>query len=177
MQIEQPYELVLFGGLGALALRKLFPALYLLELDERLPEGRIFAIGRKALEHKVVIAQIKKAVFSHVQPDYQDCDCWQRFAKRLSYVCLDGQNPEDFTVLAAQLDENCPNRLFYLATASSLYADIVANLNTSELIQPTAKVILEKPIGHDLASAKEINKSVAEHFDEKQIYRIDHYLG
>ena len=177
MQIEQPYELVLFGGLGDLALRKLFPALYLLELDERLPEGRIFAIGRKALEHKVVIAQIKKAVFSHVQPDYQDCDCWQRFAKRLSYVCLDGQNPEDFTVLAAQLDENCPNRLFYLATASSLYADIVANLNTSELIQPTAKVILEKPIGHDLASAKEINKSVAEHFDEKQIYRIDHYLG
>ena len=92
-------------------------------------------------------------------------------------MCLDGQNPEDFTVLAAQLDEICPNRLFYLATASSLYADIVANLNTSELIQPTAKVILEKPIGHDLASAKEINKSVAEHFDEKQIYRIDHYLG
>ena len=177
MQIEQPYELVLFGGLGDLALRKLFPALYLLELDERLPEGRIFAIGRKALEHKAAIAQIKKAVFSHVQPDYQDNECWQRFAERLSYVCLDGKKPEDFTALSAQLDAGCPNRLFYLATASSLYADIVANLNISKLIQPTAKVILEKPIGHDLASAKEINKSVAEYFDEKQIYRIDHYLG
>ncbi|CCK76692.1 MAG: glucose-6-phosphate dehydrogenase [Oleispira antarctica] len=177
MQIEQPYELVLFGGLGDLALRKLFPALYLLELDKRLPEGRIIAIGRKALKLEAVIATVKKAVFSHVQSTYQEDDCWQRFADRLSYVCLDAQQPKAYQALAKNLEESCPNRLFYLATASSLYADIVSNLHINQLIQASSKVILEKPIGHDLASAKDINKSVAEYFDETQIYRIDHYLG
>lgn len=177
MQIEQPYELVLFGGLGDLALRKLFPALYLLELDKRLPQGRIIAIGRKALKLEAVIATVKKAVFSHVQSSHQEDECWQRFAERLNYVCLDAQQPGAYQALASDLEESCPNRLFYLATASSLYADIVSNLHANQLIQTSSKVILEKPIGHDLASAKEINKSVAEYFDEAQIYRIDHYLG
>jgi glucose-6-phosphate 1-dehydrogenase len=177
MKIEQPYELVLFGGLGDLALRKLFPALYLLELDKRLPEGRIIAIGRKAITLDAVIATIKSAVFRHVQDCYQEDECWQRFAERLSYVCLDAQKPETYQALVSELDESCPNRLFYLATASFLYSDIVANLHVSELIQTSSKVILEKPIGHDLASAKAINASVAEYFDEIQIYRIDHYLG
>lgn len=177
MQIEQPFELVLFGGLGDLALRKLFPALYLLELDKRLPEGKIIAIGRKFIEQEDIIRKVKSAIFGHVQNDHQEDECWQRFAERLTYVCLDAQTPDAYQELANDLDESCPNRLFYLATASSLYADIVANLHNSQLILPSSKVILEKPIGHDLASAKEINKSVAEYFDEKQIYRIDHYLG
>lgn len=177
MHIEQPFELVLFGGLGDLALRKLFPALYLLELDKRLPEGNIIAIGRKHLELESVISSVKNAIFSHVQDDHQEDECWQRFAERLNYVCLDAQQPKTYEVLVKCLKSSCPNRLFYLATASSLYADIVANLNNSQLILPNSKVILEKPIGHDLASAKDINKSVAKYFDEKQIYRIDHYLG
>ena len=89
MQIEQPFELVLFGGLGDLALRKLFPALYLLEMDKRLPEGKIIAIGRKALDIDTVIHKVKDAVFSHVQDIHQENECWQRFAERLNYVCLD----------------------------------------------------------------------------------------
>jgi glucose-6-phosphate 1-dehydrogenase len=177
MQIEQPYELVLFGGLGDLALRKLFPALYLLELDKRLPQGRIIAVGRKVLKSDEVIAKVKEAIFSHVDNRYQDDACWQRFADRLSYVCVDVQQADAYKTLTAELDETCPNRLFYLATASFLYADIVSNLHINQLIQSSSKVVLEKPIGHDLASAKEINKSVAEYFDEAQIYRIDHYLG
>ncbi|MEH6450642.1 MAG: glucose-6-phosphate dehydrogenase [Oleispira sp.] len=177
MQIEQPYELVLFGGLGDLALRKLFPALYLLELDKRLPQGRIIAVGRKTLKLNAVMTKIKQAVFSHVDERYQDDACWQRFAERLNYVCLDVQQADAYQALASELEESCPNRLFYLATASYLYADIVVGLHHNQFIQSTSKVVLEKPIGHDLASAKEINKSVAEYFSEEQIYRIDHYLG
>jgi glucose-6-phosphate 1-dehydrogenase len=180
MQIKQPYELVLFGGIGDLALRKLFPALYLLELDKRLPEGRIIAIGRKEIKLDGVdgvVDKIKQSVFSHIQGCYQDEDCWQRIADRLSYVRLDAQESDTYQTLANELDASCPNRLFYLATVSFLYSDIVANLHANALIQASSKVILEKPIGHDLASAKAINKCVAEYFDETRIYRIDHYLG
>jgi len=177
MQIEQPYELVLFGGLGDLALRKLFPALYLLDLDKRLPQGRIIAVGRKTLKLNAVMTKIKQAIFSHVDERYQDDACWQRFSERLQYVCLDVQQADAYQALASELEETCPNRLFYLATASYLYADIVVSLHHNQLIQASSKVVLEKPIGHDLASAKEINKSVAEYFSEEQIYRIDHYLG
>jgi glucose-6-phosphate 1-dehydrogenase len=171
MQIEQPFELVLFGGLGDLALRKLFPALYLLEFDNRLPEGRIIAIGRSELEHSQLLTTIKQTVNS------QHEHVWQKFQQRLSYVSIDVYKEGAFKNLADVLDESCPNRLFYLATASSLYADIVKNLHLNELIQSSSKVVLEKPIGHDLTSAKAINKSVSEYFDENQIYRIDHYLG
>lgn len=171
MQIEQPFELILFGGMGDLALRKLFPALYLLESDKRLPQGCIIAVGRSELEQAQLIDKVKQAV----KP--QDETAWQQFQQRLSYVCIDVQRPEAFHDLTSKLDESCPNRLFYLATASSLYADIAKNLHLNQLIHAASKVVLEKPIGHDLASAQAINQAVAEYFSESQIYRIDHYLG
>lgn len=177
MQIEQPFELVLFGGLGDLALRKLFPALYLLELDKRLPQGRIIALGRTELNLDEALDKIKQAVFDQVADTYQCEMSWQSLVARLSYVCIDVQQGSAYQALANELDEACPNRLFYFATASFLYADIAANLDSNGLIQEASKVVLEKPIGHDLASAQAINKSVANHFKESQIYRIDHYLG
>ncbi len=177
MQIEQPFELVLFGGLGDLALRKLFPALYLLELDKRLPQGRIIAIGRSDLDLKAVVSKIKQAVFDQVNADHQCEMSWQSLIARINYVCVDVQNAKAYQALTLELDQQCPNRLFYFATASFLYADIAKNLEANGLIHKASKVVLEKPIGHDLASAQAINKSVAEYFDESQIYRIDHYLG
>lgn len=177
MQIEQPFELVLFGGLGDLALRKLLPSLYLLELDHRLPEGNIIATGRSDVEHKQVIKKIKKAVFSQINSAFQCDKSWQRLAQRLQYVAVDGQRSKDYQKLAALLQNDCQNRLFYFATASYLYAEIAQNLHKSKLITSHTKVVLEKPIGHDLASAKAINSAVAEYFEEPQIYRIDHYLG
>ncbi|OUS40284.1 glucose-6-phosphate dehydrogenase [Oleispira antarctica] len=171
MQIDQPFELVLFGGLGDLALRKLFPALYLLELDKRLPKGRIIAVGRRELERPELLAKIKQRITN------LDDVTWLRFEQRLCYVSVDVQQVDAYQLLASELDDSCPNRLFYLATASSLYADIAKNLHLNQLIQSSSKVVLEKPIGHDLASAKNINKAVADYFNEAQIYRIDHYLG
>lgn len=177
MQLAQSFELVLFGGLGDLALRKLFPALYLLELDNRLSEGRIIAAGRSSVKHSAAVKSIKKAIFSHVNKKYQCEKTWKRFEQKLSYLSIDAKNKDDFKALAKHVSNDCPNRLFYFAIASFLYADITKNLNANKLITPASKVVLEKPIGHNLASAQEINKSVAEYFEESQIYRIDHYLG
>lgn len=177
MQLEESFELVLFGGLGDLALRKLFPALYLLELDQRLPAGAIIAIGRSAIEHEQVIDRIKHAIFSSVKTSHHCEQTWQRFEQKLNYLSVDAQNENDFEQLANTLSKDCQNRLFYFATASFLYAQIAKNLQSNQLISKASKVVLEKPIGHDLASAKAINKAVAEYFNESQIYRIDHYLG
>lgn len=182
MQIEQPFELVLFGGLGDLALRKLFPALYLLDADNRLPEGRIIALGRRSIDPVSVIEQIKQAVFRHLSPVNQakiseDESCWLKFKQRLQYVCVDVQDSKSYQPLFDSLSPSCSNRLFYLATASFLYADIAEHLHANELVTPTCKIVMEKPIGHDLQSAKLINSSVAKYFSEEQIYRIDHYLG
>lgn len=177
MQIEQPFELVFFGGLGDLALRKLFPALYLLELDQRLPQGKVFAIGRSDVDHKTFIKKIKNAVFSQVKEFNQSDKVWKDFSQRLSYVSLDAQEKADFKKLSQVLAADCPNSLIYLATASFLYADIVKNLDQAQLINATTKVVLEKPIGQDLDSAQTINKAIAKYFKEDQIYRIDHYLG
>lgn len=177
MQVEQPFELVFFGGLGDLALRKLFPSLYLLELDERLPEGKILAVGRSEIDHEIFIEKIQTAIFSQVKKSYQSGQVWKRFSQRLNYVCVDAQHTEDYKNLSEVLSTECPNRLFYFATASFLYADIAKNLDQNQLINSATKVVLEKPIGQDFESAHTINNEVAKYFNEDQIYRIDHYLG
>ena len=177
MQIDQPFELVLFGGVGDLALRKLLPALYLLDVDGRLPAGRIVALGRSAIEASDFCTKIEKSIQQHVSTQYQDDEVWQRFEQRLQYVQLDITQASGFDGLTGLLSADCPNRLYYLATASSLYADICQNLHANDLINDACKVVMEKPIGHDLSSAQLINESVAGYFNESQIYRIDHYLG
>ena len=177
MQIEQGFELVIFGGLGDLSLRKLLPALYLLDMDQRLPEGRIILVGRTVMEQEQFVAHIHQAITQHVQPQCQGENHWLGFAARLEYVCVDIQRQEDFQTLQQSLKAECSNRLYYLATASFLYSDIASNLHDIGLINEGCKVVMEKPIGQDLASALTINQSVARYFKEEQIYRIDHYLG
>lgn len=177
MQMEQPFELIIFGALGDLAQRKLFPALYLLEFDQRLVKGRILALGRSKIDQTDIVDKIKQSVFEQIASSYQCDKCWQRLAQRLQYVCLDVQQEKTFTALSSQLQQECTNRLFYFATASSLYADIAKQLHHHGLITHSSKLVLEKPIGQNLASAEEINSVVAQYFTESQIYRIDHYLG
>lgn len=177
MHIEDGFELVIFGGLGDLALRKLLPALYLLDMDQRLPEGRIIAIGRTQMEQQQFVEHIDQAIAQHVKAECRSDGCWARFSARLEYVCLDIQQQKDYQKLLSCLQQACNNRLYYLATASFLYSDIASNLHDIGLINDRCKVVMEKPIGQDLASALTINDSVARFFSEQQIYRIDHYLG
>ncbi|WP_221798060.1 glucose-6-phosphate dehydrogenase [Oceanobacter mangrovi] len=177
MQIESPFELVLFGGTGDLSQRKLLPALYLLHRDGRLPDGRVVCISRREMESVAFIDWVLAALKTHVASEYLEEAVWDGFASKLQLVCLDADNPDDYDALAAALSSDDVNRVFYLATGSNLFLPVCRGLSTAGLIGSRSKVVLEKPIGHDLQSAKAINESVAEYFSESQIYRIDHYLG
>ena len=177
MQIQAPFELVLFGGLGDLALRKLLPSMYLLQRDGRLSEGRIYCTTRHKMTDEEFIETIRTAIRQHIPSEYLEESNWQAFSERLHCVELDLSKTKAYGVLKKALLSGDPNRVYYLATGSSLYTPVCQGLHASDLIQSNSKIVMEKPIGHDYESAKSINAAVAEYFSESQIYRIDHYLG
>lgn len=177
MQIQGPFDLVLFGGLGDLAQRKLLPAMYLLHRDGRLGEGKIFALTRQTMSAVEFSNKVHKALTQFVDANYLEPEHWQSFAQRLQCVTLDLEQPQQFEQLKQALNPQDINRVYYLATGSNLYTRICAGLQSSGLIQSNSKIVLEKPIGHDFESATAINNAVAKYFNEQQIYRIDHYLG
>lgn len=177
MQIEAPYELVIFGGMGDLSQRKLLPALYLLYRDGRLPEGKILCITRQEMALQEFHDAVLSALKTHVSAEYLDEEHWHGFSGCVAPVTLDASDEKTFSELADVLSSDNVNRVYYLATGSNLFTPICQGLSAFDLINECSKVVLEKPIGHDLESAKAINDEVAEFFEERQIYRIDHYLG
>ena len=188
-RVPDPSIMVLFGATGDLAHRKVIPALYHLWRTNLLPhEFRLVAIGRRPYSDESFRAEIHKALeqFSRALP--LDTDAWESFAKRIDYIRLDFDDPEAFETLSDYLDEQDDahgtrgNRLFYLATQPSQFAEIVAQLGRVGLDHERhdggwRRVVIEKPFGHDLDSAKRLNREVGKVFRESQVYRIDHYLG
>jgi glucose-6-phosphate 1-dehydrogenase len=178
--ITDPFDMVVFGGRGDLARRKLLPALYELDRDNRLPpDGRIVAISRGAMNDAEFIKLVEEACkeFS-TKGEALNPEVWGRFSKRLSYVGMDATNPDSYGPLVTVLkDRQDVVRVFYLATAPDLFGPIAANLGRNELRTPKTRLVLEKPLGHDLDSSRAINAAVGAVFEERQIYRIDHYLG
>lgn len=174
---KQVFELVLFGGLGDLASRKLLPALYMLFAANRLQTGSIFLLSRQNMSQQQLLERVQDMIAKYVPLQHQDGQVWLEFSKLLTLVTLDVSKTSDFQVLASQLNNAASNRVFYLATGSDLYADICQGLHQAQLVSASSKVVLEKPIGKDLASAAAISQMVAQYFAEQQIYRIDHYLG
>jgi glucose-6-phosphate 1-dehydrogenase len=140
------------------------------------PDARIVAVGRNDWSRDEYLAFIDKNSPPFIDKEaLADAD-WQKFLSRLAYVSMDITQAADFTKLKALC--NTPAlRVYYLATAPSLFTQICANLSAAQLIDGQSRVVLEKPLGTDLASAREINTNVARYFEEQQIYRIDHYLG
>jgi len=177
MHINAPFELILFGGLGDLALRKLMPALYLLNRDGRLPEGAIYAVTRRDMDRDTFVNKIRKSVESHVDSACLELPVLEDFLSKVHCFTLDVNDAAGYQALATTLSSSDVNRLFYMATGSDLYTPVCRGLNDAGLICSQSKIVLEKPIGHDLETAQKINDTVAEFFTEKQIYRIDHYLG
>jgi len=184
MQTQNPNNqlfsksLVLFGALGDLSLRKLLPSLYQLDLAELLPaETRILGLSRQSFNSKEFTQTASEALAKFVPEDQLDDAAKQRFLQRLSYLQLDMTQAENYQVLNTRLADWDPLVTFYLATPPSIFGDICRNLGAAELNTPTSRIVLEKPIGHDLASSKVINDTVGEFFNEEQVYRIDHYLG
>lgn len=174
-----PTDIIIFGGSGDLALRKILPALYYRHKDGQLPEkGRIIAVGRQPLTRQQYVAEAETSCREHVAEGDFNTYVWHHFSTRLDYVMMDANDATHYSTLTAVLSNNpCEGRIFYLATPSQIFAAICRNLKGADVITPQSRVVLEKPLGSDLASFREINRQVLECFDESQVYRIDHYLG
>jgi len=173
------FDLVLFGGTGDLSWRKLMPALFQAFKHGTLPEGaRIIGVGRDDLGDERYRAMIQ-ARFNEVdlakRPTAEE---FARFSSLLEFVSMDLSKPEHYAHLRDKLTaRQADTVVMYLATAPTLFTTIVEQLAAAGLNTPHTRVVLEKPLGHDLASNRAINHSVGQVFSEQQIYRIDHYLG
>jgi glucose-6-phosphate 1-dehydrogenase len=174
-----PFDCIVFGGTGDLAVRKLLPALYHRDKDGQIPAAsRILAISRKPLTAESFGSFIDEKIAPHLDPGECRSEAWAGFRRKLRYVALDGQGDAGWGDLQAALGRSSDRvRVFYLATAPRLYGSVSHRLREKDLIDDHSRVVIEKPIGHDLESARRINDEVGGVFAESQIYRIDHYLG
>ncbi len=172
------HSLVLFGALGDLSLRKLMPALYQLEHAQLLSDDlKIMAVARSAFNIDELKVRIKDTLNQYLGAEQLNSESLSRFLKRLHYCQVDLIQATDYAALKEKLDAWHPRMTFYLATPPSLYSDICQHLHSANAINDECRIVVEKPIGHDLASSKVINDKLALYFDESQIFRIDHYLG
>jgi glucose-6-phosphate 1-dehydrogenase len=184
-RIPEPVILVIFGASGDLTKRKLLPALFHLEQNKLLPEKfAIVGVARRALGDEFA-ADMRAGIveFGGVEvgaPKLND------FVERISYFPLNFDDPADYAGLKVELERIAKEknigggRLFYLATAPEFFAGIIQNLGAQGMAQPEhgkAAIVIEKPFGHDLESARELNRQVNAVFHEEQVFRIDHYLG
>ena len=171
-------DIVLFGGTGDLAMRKLLPALYRRHVGGHLPADTcIIGVARGRFEREQYVAQIETHLRKTLGSEFDD-GFWRSFCELLRYQRIDAQQTDDFRGLAESLSgRNETVRMFFLSTAPQLFSAICSGLDTHGLVTPLSRVVLEKPLGHDRASAAQINQHVASIFAEHQIYRIDHYLG
>ncbi len=173
------FDLVLFGGTGDLTWRKLMPALFQAFRHGKLPPGgRILAVARDERSDDEYRAFIHER-FAEVEPGKRPSDEeFQRFATLLHYRRMDLSQPADYAGLQQWVAERAADTVvLFLATSPQLFPVICSQLGAVGLNGPQVRVVLEKPLGHDLASAREINRVVAASFSESQALRIDHYLG
>lgn len=178
-------SLVIFGASGDLTSRKLVPALYNLHLKKRLPDGiEILGFSRTKFSDDAFRDRMKDAVRQFTGDRYQE-SAWGDFARRLHYQPGDLGRRQDFTSLDERLGElegGPANRLYYLSVAPRFYQATVTRLGQANLTRESEnegyrRVVIEKPFGTDLDSARELNRAVQAVFQESQVYRIDHYLG
>ena len=170
-------ELLIFGGSGDLSVRKLLPALYMAHLHSRLPsETRIIGLGRQNWTLEQYQAFLRKQAAPFVDTADFQSNIWDEFMGRVGYCTIDATMGSDYARLAEMLRPGV-QRVYYLATAPSLFGAICTHLGQTGLIGPRDRVVLEKPLGLNLSSARQTNAAVAQYFDETQTYRIDHYLG
>ncbi len=171
--------MVIFGASGDLTARKLIPALHTLDCEGFLPsELRIVGVGRTALTKKEFSNKLFRGVQSYSRATPEGCNRWNEFADRLDYVTGDYDDPDTFQAIRERLSGS--SRIFYLATPPSLYATIVDQIGKAHLNKSKAgwaRVVIEKPFGSDLESARALNMTTHKVFDEDQVFRIDHYLG
>ena len=173
-QSVEPFDLVIFGGTGDLAVRKLLPAMFHRFLDGQIPaSSRIVGIAREALDDAGYRAQLREALV-------KICDAGKldEFLKQVFYRSLDARKDDGWDDFAALIQAEPDHvRVFYLSTSPELFVDLCKRLGEHGLNEGQSRVVMEKPIGRDLQSANRINDAVGKVFNESQTFRIDHYLG
>jgi glucose-6-phosphate 1-dehydrogenase len=181
-----PCAIVIFGANGDLTKRKLLPALYRHAYDRRLPPGlAIIGNSRTEMSDDDFREKMKAALHEFLDDTPFDERLWNDFCQNLFYFAGDLHDPETYTKLAARLEEvrvarnTEDNVLFYLSTQPSHYEAAIRGIGYAKLQRGRGwrRIVVEKPFGHDLTTARELNRQLEEVFDEEQIYRIDHYLG
>ena len=177
---------VIFGANGDLTKRKLMPALYRLAHERRLPPGiAIIGISRTQMSHDDFREKMRESVQEFIEDSDVDPAIWSAFAEGLFYMPGDVGDPKCYSDLAACIKDveaqrhTSGNVLFYLSTQPSQYAPVACGLGRAGLAKGTGwrRVVIEKPFGHDLASARKLSDDLHEYFAEHEVYRIDHYLG
>ncbi len=172
-----PFDIVIFGGTGDLSKRKLIPALFHRFLDGQIDKTcRIVGVARSKLSQSD-FAELAKVACQAATSEWSEA-AWEKFASLLEYIAMDiTKAGKDWDVLKGYLTNDGRPQIFYLATTPLIYVDVCKTLGDVGLNTPNARLVLEKPIGTDLESARAINEGVGAVFDERAIYRIDHYLG
>lgn len=174
-----PFEIVVFGGTGDLARRKLIPSLYHRYCDGQIPQqSRIIGASRSVLNRDEYLELIKGAYLEFSGSNGFSEKKWDKFCELIDYVPVDVTKDDDWGGLGKVLDGSKKLiRVFYLAMPPSLFSDICQGLKKAGLAHKKSRVVLEKPLGRDFKSADAINEAVGQVFSEKRIYRIDHFLG
>jgi glucose-6-phosphate 1-dehydrogenase len=173
-------DIVVFGGTGDLAMRKLLPALYHRDRDGQLPpESRIIALSREPLDDHGYRGAVDVQAKGHSETEAEaEAGAWERFLHRLHHMTVDATKDDGWADLHEALaDAEDRVRVFYLACAPQLFGTVCRRFRDAGVVTYKSRVVLEKPIGWDLASARQINEDVGDVFAEHQIFRIDHYLG
>ncbi|TVR75614.1 MAG: glucose-6-phosphate dehydrogenase [Sphaerobacteraceae bacterium] len=188
-RLPSPCAMVIFGASGDLTRRKLMPALYDLALEGLLPPGfSVIGYARSPKTNEEFRAEVRESIQQFARRTPIDEGLLSNFEQGVSYVSGDFSSPDDYARLNEELDRldrernTSGNRVYYLATPPSAYANIAHHLADHGMVHPLdderwTRLIVEKPFGHDLQSARELNETLLKYFAEEQIYRIDHYLG
>ncbi|MDR6225253.1 glucose-6-phosphate dehydrogenase [Desmospora profundinema] len=186
VNLQEPFLMILFGGAGDLARRKLFPALYSLHRNGLIHDRfAVVGLGRSVREQEEYRSIVRESVEKYSRWDTETEQDWSSFLNRFRYVSLDVADASGYKDLLGEVEGleqkwHLPqNRLFYLAISPRLFGDVAIQLKEVGLTQTRGwrRLVIEKPFGHDYPSAKELNDQITGSFLEEEIYRIDHYLG
>ncbi len=179
-------QLLLFGAGGDLSQRLILPALYNLYLDGQLPERfALLGVDRREMGDEALRERLRQGVAAHSRRGTPEAAVWQAFAAKIGYLRMDLADPQAYAALAQRVSGHDrqwgehSDHIFYMATPPSLFALIAGGLGGAGLARPRerARLVVEKPLGRDLESFRTIDRAIAKHFVEAQVFRIDHFLG
>lgn len=182
----EPTTFVLFGATGDLAKRKIYPALFNLFIDKKLPQSfALFGLGRREWSDETFRANVEKSIRDFSRRKDNDPALVEQFLQAFRYSVLDIDRKEDYQKLLLLIEQReqelrlAPNRLFYLSVGPEYFEKIADNIKASGLGSADGwkRLVIEKPFGHDLQSARDLNANLSKSFEEEEVYRIDHYLG